>query len=144
MKYVKDPDLSKDSVMDIFVSLFDKLLEHEVHHFKAWILQVSRNHCLMFLRNRKSEIPHELVENTLQDHHENDSTEHEFRLSQLEKHLEHLDEHQRKCLELFYLQKMSYTEVAESTGYTLLQVKSYLQNGKRNLKIRIMADAGRH
>jgi len=36
---------------------------------------------------------------------------------------------------LFYLEKLSYQQIMEQTGLTFIQVKSYIQNGKRNLKI---------
>ncbi|HAN39360.1 MAG TPA: hypothetical protein DCQ29_10705, partial [Chitinophagaceae bacterium] len=46
-----------------------------------------------------------------------------------------LNEAQKICITLFYLQKQSYQQITDSTGFSLLQVKSYIQNGKRNLKI---------
>jgi RNA polymerase sigma-70 factor (ECF subfamily) len=49
--------------------------------------------------------------------------------------LQELVKEQKQCVTLFYLEKRSYNEIADHTGFTLLQVKSYIQNGKRNLKI---------
>jgi len=43
-----------------------------------------------------------------------------------------LPEQQRICLKLFYLEGYSAKEVAKRTGFTEKQVKSHLQNGRRN------------
>ena len=52
----------------------------------------------------------------------------------LQEALNLLNTEQKKCVELFYLKEKSYIEIAELTGFNLKQVKSYIQNGKRNLK----------
>ena len=49
--------------------------------------------------------------------------------------LQQLNKEQQQCVTLFYLEKKSYTEIAAATGYDMMQVKSYIQNGKRNLKL---------
>jgi RNA polymerase sigma-70 factor (ECF subfamily) len=46
-----------------------------------------------------------------------------------------LNDEQRICIQAFYLQKKSYQDIAEETKYSIGEVKSYIQNGKRNLKI---------
>ena len=51
--------------------------------------------------------------------------------------MKELNPEQKQCVTLFYLQKKSYQEINEITGFSMLQVKSYIQNGKRNLKILI-------
>jgi len=53
----------------------------------------------------------------------------------MESAIKELKEDQKICVELFYLQEKSYEEVAKMTGYSMKEVKSYIQNGKRNLKI---------
>jgi RNA polymerase sigma-70 factor (ECF subfamily) len=53
----------------------------------------------------------------------------------LEEAIQELSEEQKLCVNLFYLQKKSYQQITDRTGFTLMQVKSYIQNGKRNLKI---------
>jgi RNA polymerase sigma-70 factor (ECF subfamily) len=55
----------------------------------------------------------------------------------MEEALKELNQEQRQCVTLFYLERRSYQEIHEITGFTLLQVKSYIQNGKRNLRILI-------
>ena len=64
-----------------------------------------------------------------------DTEELEQRLTLMEKGIESLNGEQRTCVELFYLKEMSYQQVAEQTGFSMLQVKSFIQNGKRNLRI---------
>ena len=49
--------------------------------------------------------------------------------------LNELNDQQKKCVELFYLKNKCYQDIADETGFTLMQVKSYIQNGKRNLKL---------
>lgn len=140
LKYLENRDESKDAVMAIFERLMETLKYHQVKNFRAWLHQVSRNHCLMILRSQKRNLPFEefMVE------HEMPGEEVE---SMLEKHAEQpetlhlaiadLKEEQRICIDLFYLQGKSYKEVCDQTGYTELQVKSFIQNGKRNLKIKL-------
>jgi RNA polymerase sigma-70 factor (ECF subfamily) len=41
-------------------------------------------------------------------------------------------------VERFYLHQQSYQQIAEGTGYSLSQVKSHIQNGKRNLKLLLL------
>jgi RNA polymerase sigma-70 factor (ECF subfamily) len=74
--------------------------------------------------------------------HQEEVTLKESNLTNLEMAIETLNQDQKKCIELFYLQQKSYTEVAEITGYTLNNVKSFIQNGKRNLKLKMQSVYG--
>ena len=137
LNYFKDEEQSKDAVMQIFEELVIKLRKHEVQNFKSWLHVLARNHCLMAIR-KSSRNPTVSIEDTFV---ENDSFVHldlddakEQQLSVMEKCMEALPEEQRKSVDLFYLQEKCYKEIAELTGYDLLKVKSYIQNGKRNLK----------
>jgi len=141
MKYLKNKDESEDAVMDIFEKLMGELKAHEVRNFKGWIYTVSRNHCLMKLRKEKqmqmTNQPDKLdgiVVEMPEPMHLNSTMEKEVELTNLEQAMTKLNEEQRVCLELFYLQEKCYTEVASITKYSLNEVKSYIQNGKRNLK----------
>lgn len=145
LKYLKDEEASKDAVMQIFEKLVVSLRKTEVKEFKGWLYTVVKNHCLMQLRARQKHKPLSL------DHpHENgDATLNGLALLEedgraelsadywplIEKGLPTLPMEQQQCIRLFYLEQKSYQEVAEMTGYELKKVKSYLQNGKRNLKI---------
>jgi len=144
LKYLKNEEDSKDAVMDIFEQITVALLKHEVANFKSWLHTLTRNHCLMKLRKPevKRTITHDFTEADENLFVENPEAEHllegderEAQLRHLPAALSQLNAEQKACIELFYLQGWNYQEVAEATGYTLNQVKSYIQNGKRNLKI---------
>lgn len=138
LKYFKEEELSKDAVMEIFEELIQKLKVYEVANFKSWLYVLSRNYCLMQLRKNKKldviNIDDSFVEIAPLSH-PNESEQKEWYLNAMEKCLETLTEEQRTSVSLFYLQQQCYTEVAKNTGYDLKKVKSYIQNGKRNLKI---------
>jgi len=138
LTYFKEEEPSKDAVMQIFEELIVKLKIHEVQNFKSWLHVLTRNHCLMALRkaakNNTVSIDDTFVENTEFVHLDIEDTK-ENQLTVMEKCMETLPEEQRVSVDLFYLQEKCYKEVAEITGYEMLKVKSYIQNGKRNLKI---------
>jgi len=143
MKYLKDHDTAKDAVMQIFEDLFDKLQKHQITYFKAWLYTVCKNHCLLTIRadkriqasewhdNRNSDV---FMENAPFVYQENNEIT-EKRLENLGDAIKRLSKEQRICIELFYLHDKSYEEISKSTAYDMKKVKSYIQNGKRNLKI---------
>lgn len=145
LNYFKDEELSKDAVMQIFEELVTKLKIHEVQNFKSWLHVLTRNHCLMALRkmakNNTVSIEDIFVENGDFVHLDIEDTK-ENQLTVMEKCMETLPEEQKVSVDLFYLQERCYKEVAEITGYELVKVKSYIQNGKRNLKICIEKNSG--
>jgi RNA polymerase sigma factor (sigma-70 family) len=138
LKYLKDRDESKDAVMQLFEKLIETLLNHEIENFKSWLYVTARNHCLMQLRARKGkrteEFSPQLMENEFLLHLE-EEPEMEQNLSKLEKCIEQLANDQQLCVRLFYLQERCYKDITGLTGFDLNKVKSYIQNGKRNLKI---------
>ncbi len=145
LKYLKDEELSKDAVMGIFEQLVTKLQEHEVKNFKSWLYVLSRNHCLMELRRKQKHITvnmeYGIMEYESFLHHEDEQVK-EKKLSAMEKCMDTLSKEQRLSVDLFYLQQKCYAQVAQQTGFELKQVKSYIQNGKRNLKICIEKQSG--
>lgn len=138
LKYLKDREESRDAVMQLFEKLLSTLKEHEITHFKSWLYVTTRNHCLMALRARKGKIFQEispvLMENEAFPHPE-DGQEMEANLSKLERCMETLGNEQKQCVQLFYLEQKCYREITDLTGYDFNSVKSYIQNGKRNLKL---------
>ena len=138
MKYLKNEENVKDAVQQVFLKVVNELPKYKVEYFKSWLYMVAKNHCLMQLRN-KGRFVNELddhISDTLQDHTDLDKAiEKDYNLSLMEKALKLLNEDQQLCITLFYLHKKTYQDVADKTGLTVLQVKSHLQNGKRNLKI---------
>jgi len=146
MKYLKQQEEAKDCVQQIFVKIITELPKYKVDYFKSWIYTIARNHCLMKLRDRHGRVPAELTDSLLvswdEDPVKNKHLEKEQLLEFMGQALEDLGKEQKLCVILFYLEKKSYQEIAESTGYTLMQVKSHIQNGKRNLKLLIEKKAG--
>lgn len=138
LKYLKDEDVAKDAVMDIFEKMPSLLQKHQVTNFKSWLYSVSKNHCLMQMRKDKSHLDIDMLNISSENFMEKDESEHlskEKELMNLEKAIDQLEEGQKQCIKLFYLNEKSYSEVVMETGFDMNKVKSYIQNGKRNLKI---------
>ncbi|RVU01713.1 sigma-70 family RNA polymerase sigma factor [Mucilaginibacter limnophilus] len=143
LKYLKDEELSKDAVMGIFGELVSKAKEHEVKQFRGWLYVLARNYCLMQLRKDKKLETTSLDEvMEIEDNLHPDIKDKEEYLKVLERCMQKLPANQRQSVDLFYLQEKCYKEVADSTGFTMNEVKSYIQNGKRNLKICIEKHSG--
>jgi len=134
LKYLKNTEESKDMTMHVFELLFEKLKAHEVSNFKSWLYIVTRNECFMFLRrNQKSG---SLDERTIASDEEIDEDESlDIKIELISSRLAELKTNQRACVELFYIESKSYQEIGELLSLSLNQVKSEIQNGKRNLKI---------
>lgn len=141
MKYLKNEEEAKDSVQQIFLKVIQELQKYKVEYFKSWLYMVAKNHCLMKLRDKQGKLTAEINERVAATPGEETDQQsllmNEQTLSLMEVSLKELNPEQQQCVTLFYLQKKSYQEVSEETGFTLLQVKSYIQNGKRNLKLLI-------
>ena len=153
LKYLKDTEQSKDAVMEVFHAALEKVHSTEIKNFKAWIYTITKNHCLMQLRktssfnrlkngileNFLSEIMESDIEmNLINEESESDSEEN------LNKALAQLKKEQEVCIRMMYLENKSYKEIAGITGYSLNEVKSFIQNGKRNLKILILNNNGKN
>ena len=138
LKYLKDRESAKDAVMQIFEELVAKLRKHEVENFKSWLYQVAKNHCLMQLRSPKNlktvEINPALMQNE-ENVHLNGVLEKEENIKKMEQCLETLPDAQRTVIQLFYLENKCYKEIAENTGKEWNQIRSFIQNGRRNLKL---------
>ncbi|MBL7739305.1 MAG: sigma-70 family RNA polymerase sigma factor [Chitinophagaceae bacterium] len=138
LKYFKEPETAKDSVIQIFEELVTKLKKHEVDNFKGWLHMVAKNHCLMQLRTPKNlrtvEFKTELVQNE-ENVHLNGVLEKEENFRKLEYCLGTLTPEQQEAIRLFYLEGKCYNEIVELTGQEWNQVRSFIQNGRRNLKL---------
>jgi len=137
MKYLKNETEAKDCVQQIFLKVLTEVSKYRIDYFKSWLYMVAKNHCLMKLRGKGAKSVKELNEEQLAvtESAKDELLANEHTYDLLEEAIEELNEEQRQCVILFYLKKNSYQQIAEKTGYSLLQVKSYIQNGKRNLKI---------
>jgi RNA polymerase sigma factor (sigma-70 family) len=136
IKYLKEHEAAKDAVMGIFEELISKLLKHEVGNFKGWVYTLARNYCLMQLRSKKRIVT--LAEDDLmqsaENLHLNGVFDKEEDLIQLEKCIESLSPDQKQTVQLFYLKEKSYKEIAGLTNTEWNQVRSLIQNARRNLK----------
>ncbi len=144
MKYLKKESEAQDALMHVFERLFDFLKMYEIGYFKSWLYSVTKHHCLLLLKKNKEyayeddilvwKSPKEFVEFgddlTLTGRLEKGDQTRELMQA-----IEQLNDEQRICVELFYLKEKSYQEVQDITRFTYKQVKSYIQNGKRNLRI---------
>ncbi len=140
LKYLPQED-AEDAVMDIFEELVRKVPRHQIDNFKPWLYVLARNHCLMRLRKEGRNPVHPLdpadVHSEVFWHpiSEQGQGELEAQLAELERCLDTLNEDQAKCIRLFYLEDFSYKEIAQKTGWLLGKVRSYMQNGRRNLRL---------
>jgi RNA polymerase sigma factor (sigma-70 family) len=143
LKYLKDEDQAKDAVMGIFEELVNKARHHDIKQFRSWLYVVSRNYCLMQLRSgKKMETVNldDFMEFTPVLHPEENNREEAMKA--LELCMEKLPKNQQSSISLFYLNEKCYKEIVEITGFSLNDVKSYIQNGKRNLKICLEKNSG--
>jgi RNA polymerase sigma factor (sigma-70 family) len=138
LKYLKEPEDAQDSVMSIFEELVTKLQKHEVDNFKSWLYTLAKNHCLMRLRSEKKKGTVKIADDLMQSEenlHLQDVLEKEANFKHLEYCMAQLANEQRQVIELFYLQGKCYNEIAAQTGMDWNHVRSFIQNGRRNLKI---------
>jgi RNA polymerase sigma-70 factor (ECF subfamily) len=138
MKYLKNEEAAKDSVQQIFLKAINELHKYKVEYFKSWIYMIAKNHCLMKLRDKGKyhvELNDKIAATPDTSEDKNLLIEKDNNLNEMQLALQQLNQEQQLCVTLFYLEKKSYTEIANKTGYSMMQVKSNIQNGKRNLKL---------
>ncbi len=144
IKYLKNKDEAQDMVIQIFTDLMKDLKKHKVQYFKSWLYVYSKNFCLMELRKRQRELKKELelkenVHLIMDFSNPEHLHEKEKQIVIMEEAIGLLNIEQKQCIELFYLKNKSYNEIIEITGYSNNEVKSHIQNGKRNLKLKMEA-----
>jgi RNA polymerase sigma-70 factor (ECF subfamily) len=142
LKYLENREEAKDSVMQIFEKLIHELPKYEIQNFKSWLHVLTKNFCLMKIRSDKSVSKREKIylkdevdfmESGSEMHPiDDDEIDQDKALSEC---IERLKAEQKDCIELFYYGNKCYSEIAVILDIDEKKVKSYLQNGKRNLKI---------
>ena len=140
MKYLRNEEDAKDAVQQVFIKVIQELSKYKVEYFKSWLYMVGKNHCLMQLRQKKH-LHLEIKESLIAADDITDISAFLLKdqdLDLLKLAIVELKNEQKICIELFYLQQKSYEEISTHTGFSMLQVKSFIQNGKRNLKIIIL------
>jgi RNA polymerase sigma factor (sigma-70 family) len=136
MKYLRQPEEARDAVQQVFAKVIVEIPRQSIVHFKSWLYRVTVNHCLVELRKKPRHVGNtETLELRAEEEPDLDALwEKEIRMERLREEIGRLSPEQKRCITLFYLDRKSYREIAELTGFSLLQVKSFIQNGKRNLK----------
>lgn len=142
LKYFKEREAAQDGVASIFEKLIADLPRHEVENFKSWLYVLTKNFCLMQIRTQKSETQrlHDYQDDqrifveSEQEMHPIDEEQQELNRA-LQDCIEQLKGEQQQCIRLFYFDNKSYKEIAELLKLEEKKVKSFIQNGKRNLKI---------
>lgn len=142
--YLKDKEEAKDAVMQIFEKMITDLKKTEVNNFKGWLGFVVRNHCISVIRKKNTTIKNnesyydfEFKDVSWEDEERIEKVNDDLLLDHMQTCLPQLKEAQRNCVQFFYLHGLSYAEISERTGYSINEVKSHIQNGKRNLKLLI-------
>ena len=136
MKYYKNEADAEDAVMEIYEKLVVKTLTSDVKYFKSWLFTVTRNHCIEKLRKINTHADKKSAAELMHydDVFHPDSIDKDREVDVLHQCIDKLEEIQRECVHLFYFKKMSYSEIAEQLNLAMSQVRSRLQNGRRNLK----------
>ena len=140
LRYLRHTAAAEDAVMEVFEALLQKVPQHEIHNFRSWLYTFVRNHCLMDLR-AAGRSP---LRNATDDFMQSEPFEHPETERPWEQRAETqaalsdciaaLKAEQRQCIRLFYLEERSYKDIAEALQWELGQVRSHIQNGRRNLK----------
>jgi RNA polymerase sigma factor (sigma-70 family) len=148
LKYLKNREEAKDALMGVFEKLIGDLKNRDVDNFPSWAYTVAKNHCLMALRKQSGQLARmEVYRKQTSGQEQTDPTTLstqdilEAGLQKLEQAISDLNEDQRICVHMFYIEEKSYKEITEHTGFHLNEVKSHIQNGRRNLKIKLTATA---
>lgn len=141
MKYLKEEEQAKDAVQQVFLKALSEIPKYEIDNLGGWLYQVARNHCLSWLRSKKDYASEEPLKYIPQPEEVPLSLllEKERNIDKMREALMEIKEDQRICVASFYLDKKSYAQISEETGLDIKQVKSNIQNGKRNLRLKLEA-----
>ena len=138
IKYLTEKELAQDAVLDIFEQLTEKAKHHDIVKFDGWLFMLSKNHCLMQLRKMQKNTILSIEDRNLESHEEEyieTDLAHEENLQSLESCIEKLPLEQKRVVTMFYLEEKSYKEIADIMQIETEKVRSFIQNGRRNLKI---------
>lgn len=135
VKYLKDRTQSEDAVQQVFLKVLTSIPRENINNFKGWLYILMRNHCLQQLRDKMYHADETLLSGVAAIEADKDEIKwQQHTLEQMNEAIEMLNDEQRAAVTLFYLKKYSYEQIMSETGFTFMQVKSHIQNGKRNLR----------
>lgn len=139
MKYLKEKSAAEDAVQHVFMKAISHLPKDDIQNFKGWLYVLMRNYCLQQLRDKHYHTDEAILYNvSATEDDKEDRVWKEATLEAMQSAIMKLEPEQKLCIQLFYMQKQSYKQIMEQTKFTFEQVKSYIQNGKRNLKLILM------
>lgn len=142
LKYLKDKERATDAVQQVFLKALVAIDDSKVQNFKGWLYILMRNHCLQLLRDKK----YLQGDEALKEHPAHPAPDvpqmyrQEQEIERMKDALAELDDGQQHCIRMFYFEKKTYQQIMDEKGYSFMQVKSYIQNGKRRLKTILSAD----
>ena len=137
MKYLQSMEDSEDMVMDVFEVLTRKLKTQDVSNFKSWLFVLVKHQCLGVLRQRKRNhggTSEAMFMHLASPEHLNDMKILEHKESVLRECISKLADHQQETIRLFYFEHFPYSQISAEMGIHIDKVRSYIQNGRRNLK----------
>lgn len=138
LKYLKKPEDAQDAVMQLFEELIDSVKKHTIQQFKPWLYTCIRNLCLMELRRKNRNLSVSLDDSFMEfctDFHPYREEATPAMNTALSECMEILPEKQQISVRYFFMEELSYKEIEKRTGFPVKKVKSFIQNGKRNLKL---------
>lgn len=140
---LKNQREAEELTLTVYNKISSDLKRIEVKNFNTWLYQLVKNLCNIEVKKKSAvegESKNILIEELTHDDQgmyinatENTISE-KIDTNSLRLAINTLNENQKICIDLFYIQNKSYQEVADSTGFSLNQVKTNIQNGKRLLK----------
>jgi len=146
LKFLNNEE-AKDAVQNIFLTIWTNCHLYKIQNFKPWLLKVTKNHCLQILRkNGNSKQFEELKEDEDVEFEQNVHLKlnEEQLLTYLNLCLKSLNNEQQTCIHQFYIHQKSYEETSKITGFSFKEVKSFIQNGRRNLKLCLQSKMDNH
>jgi RNA polymerase sigma-70 factor (ECF subfamily) len=141
VKHLQNQKDAEDLTLTTYNKISSDLKRIEVLDFKKWLYKLIVDQCNIE-KKKKSASNEEskmiLIEELTKEEDNlfinTDAKNTTLDTNSLRLAIDTLNESQKMCIDLFYIQNKSYQEVSEITGYSLNQVKTNIQNGKRLLK----------
>lgn len=142
LNQLKSQKEAEDLTMTVFNKISSDLKRIEVRDFSSWLYTLVKNLCSTEVKKKSApegESKLILMEELSSDTNDVfiNTTEEKnikFDSNNLRLAINTLNESQKICIDLFYMQNKSYQEVADISGFSINQVKTNIQNGKRLLK----------
>ena len=142
LRFLRNSAAAEDLTSDTFLRVIQGIRDYRADNFPGWVSTIARNLCVNHVRSAAAR--HECM--TIEDVKGDQSDEKQQFNAEVEDVLNQLPERQRRTLKLFFIDKYSYKEIVELTGYSHKEVKSYIQNGRRKFRLlweRIHREDGR-